>query len=81
MIELYLSTRCPFCQKVLKAAGQMGLKEGKDFKVIDAGPGTPGRDVVLKVGGDTMVPFLIDGDVFMYESDDIIAYMKKKAIQ
>lgn len=78
MIELYLSARCPFCQKVLAAAGKMGLKEGKDFKTIDAAPGTPGAEVVLRVGGDTMVPFLIDGETFMYESDDIIAYMKKE---
>ena len=45
--------------------------------MIDAAPGTPGADVVLSVGGDYMVPFLIDGDHFMYESDDIIEYMKK----
>ncbi len=78
MIELYLSARCPFCQKVLGAVGEMGLKEGKDFTKIDAAPGTPGADVVLRVGGDYMVPFLMDGEYFMYESDDIIAYMKKK---
>ncbi len=78
MIELYLNDRCPFCQKVMAAVGKMGLKEGKDFKVIDAAPGTPGAKVVLRVGGDTMVPFLIDGEIFMYESDDIIAYMENK---
>jgi len=77
MIQLYLSARCPFCQKVLRAAGNLGLKEGKEFEIIEAGPGTPGREVVLRVGGDTMVPFLIDGDIFMYESDDIIVYLEK----
>ena len=78
MIELYLNARCPFCQKVLAAVGKMGLKEGKDFKTINAAPGTPGAEKVLRVGGDTMVPFLIDGEHFMYESDDIIAYMEQK---
>ena len=78
MVELYLNARCPYCQKVLAAVKKFGLKEGEHFSVIDAAPGTPGNDVVLKVGGDTMVPFLIDGDVSMYESDDIIAYMEKK---
>mgnify|MGYP002631132944 CR=1 FL=1 len=77
MIQLYLSAHCPFCQKVLRAAKQLGLKEGKDFSTIDAAPGTPGADVVLSVGGDYMVPFLVDGDYFMYESDDIIEYLKK----
>lgn len=77
MIQLYLSAGCPFCKKVLLAAGQLGLEEGKDFTTIDAAPGTPGRDVVLSVGGKGMVPFLIDGDTSMYESDDIVAYMEK----
>ena len=36
-----------------------------------------GREVVLSVGGKGMVPFLIDGDISMYESDDIVAYLKK----
>ena len=76
MIKLYVSARCPFCQKVLAATHKLGLKEGKDFTTIDAAPGTPGSDVVLKVGGDYMVPFMIDGDLSMYESDDIIAYLK-----
>lgn len=79
MIQLYLSANCPFCRKVLKAADQMGLEEGKNFTIVNAVPGTPGADVVLKVGGDYMVPFLIDGDHFMYESDDIILYLKKNA--
>jgi glutathione S-transferase len=77
MIKLYVSARCPFCQKVLSAAGKIGLKDGKDFTTIDAAPGTPGSEVVVRVGGEYMVPFLIDGDTAMYESDDIIAYLKK----
>jgi glutathione S-transferase len=77
MIQLYLSASCPFCKKVVQAASQFGLQEGKDFATIDAAPGTPGRDVVLSVGGKTMVPFLIDGDTSMYESDDIVAYLKQ----
>ncbi|MCP4339477.1 MAG: glutaredoxin [Desulfobulbaceae bacterium] len=81
MIQLYLSASCPFCKKVVLAASQFGLQEGKDFATIDAAPGTAGREVVLSVGGKTMVPFLIDGDTSMYESDDIVAYLKKKVPQ
>ena len=76
MIELYLRDGCPFCKKVLQAAGEFGLKEGEDFTVIDAAPGTPGREVVLSRGGKAMVPFMIDGDTSMYESGDIIEYLK-----
>ena len=67
---------CPFCDKVENAAVDMGLKKGKDYQIVNAAPMTPGRDVVLKTGGKAMVPFLIDGDTSMYESDDIIAYLK-----
>ena len=71
-----MSDGCPFCRKVVQAARQFGLKEGKDFKLIDAAQGTPGRDVVLSKGGRAMVPFMIDGNISMYESGDIIAYLR-----
>ncbi len=38
-------------------------------------------NVVVRVGGDYMVPFLIDGDTAMYESDDIIVYLKENMSQ
>lgn len=78
MIQLYMRAGCPFCKKVETAAIEIGLVEDKDFQLIDASPFTPGRDVVMKLGGKAMVPFLVDGVVSMYESDDIIAYLKTK---
>jgi len=79
MIHLYISNTCPFCRKVLNAADAMGLKEGIDYTTINSSAGTQGADKVLEVGGTYMVPFLMDGDHFMYESDDIIEYMRKKS--
>ncbi len=78
MIQLYLRFDCPFCTKVLRAAEAMNLTKGVDYEVIDATEGTPGRQVVLDLGGKAMVPFLVDGKTAMYESDDIIAYMREK---
>ncbi len=78
MIQIYVREGCPFCQKVLVAAQQFGLKEGEDYTIVDAAPGTLGRKVVLDVGGKAMVPFLIDGEVSMYESDDIVEYLKNR---
>ncbi|MCK9174043.1 MAG: glutathione S-transferase N-terminal domain-containing protein [Desulforhopalus sp.] len=78
MIKLYLRADCPYCRKVLNAVEKMGLQEQQDYIIIDAQAGTPGRDVVLKTGGKAMVPFLMDGDHSMYESDDIIAWIRKK---
>lgn len=79
MIKLYVRDGCPFCIKVLKAVEKLGLVEGRDLSVVDAGPGTPGREVVVKTGGKAMVPFIIDGEMAMYESDDIIKYFEKIA--
>ena len=76
MIQLYVRAGCPFCKKVEKAAVDLGFVLGTDYELIDAAPNTPGREVVLKVGGKPMVPFLIDGNTSMYESDDIVAYLK-----
>jgi glutathione S-transferase len=78
MVEIYFSGRCPFCIKVVRAAEQMGLVEGEDYRLIEAGPGTAGRQTVIDTGGREMVPFLIDGEVSMYESDDIIAYLRTR---
>ncbi|MEE4314821.1 MAG: glutathione S-transferase N-terminal domain-containing protein [Desulfofustis sp.] len=78
MLELYVRDGCPFCRKVLDAARELGLKEGEDYRVIDAAPNTPGRQTVLEIGGQAMVPFLIDGDRSMYESDDIVDYLRQQ---
>ena len=60
------------------AAAELGLVEGKDFEAIPAGPGTPGRLTVEARGGSQMVPFLVDGQTAMYESDDIIDYLRRR---
>ena len=78
MVEIYYSSRCPFCIKVVKAVEKMGLVEGEDYRLIDAAPGTAGRQTVIDIGGRAMVPFLVDGAVSMYESDDIIAYLRTR---
>lgn len=79
MVEIYFSRQCPFCIKVVKAAEQLGLVEGEDYLLIDAAPGTPGRRIVVETGGREMVPFLVDGELSMYESDDIIDYLRSKS--
>ncbi|MFC1831547.1 glutathione S-transferase N-terminal domain-containing protein [Thermodesulfobacteriota bacterium] len=78
MVELYVTSTCPFCIKVIRAAEAMGLLEGQDYLIVDAGHGTPGRKKVFDTGGKSMVPFLLDGDSWMYESDDIIDYLRDK---
>lgn len=78
MIDLYLQYSCPFCLKVINAIEPMGLAEGQDYQIIRAEMGTMERLKVQQLGGKSMVPFLVDGDHRMYESDDIIKYLREK---
>ncbi len=76
MIQLYIREECPFCQKVLRHIAAAGISD--EVEVVDASAGTAGRKVVLEKGGKGQVPFLVDGELSMYESDDIIAHLKDK---
>lgn len=78
MLRLFLWAGCPYCNKVSKAAEDLGLVAGEDYEWVEAGPGTPGRRTVEQKGGKSMVPFLIDNEVSMYESDDIVSYLQGK---
>lgn len=78
MVKIYQYDACPFCFKVRQSIAQMGLEQGKDYVLIEASHGSQGRKEVLKLGGKGQVPFLVDGDVNMYESDDIICYLANK---
>lgn len=77
MIQLYQFTACPFCYMVTRAIKKMGLKEGQDYELIDAGYGSKGREDVIRIGGQSQVPFMVDGNVKMYESSEIIEYIQK----
>jgi glutathione S-transferase len=77
MIELYQSEGCPFCVKVRIAFEQMGiayLSKSMPLRVSSAF-----KNELIQLGGKSQVPFLVDPErnVKMYESDDIIAYVKE----
>lgn len=78
MIELYQTDYCHYCAKVRTAFQDLGIA----YISHDASPGTKGRERLIELGGKGQVPFLVDaGDpthpVMMYESNDIIEYVKK----
>lgn len=77
MLTLYYMSHCPYCIKVLHAAEELGI----EITLIEANRNTPERDTVEALGGQSMVPFLVDSnvepEVRMYESNDIIAYLKE----
>ncbi|EKS10446.1 glutaredoxin [Leptospira santarosai str. HAI134] len=78
MMKLYQFQSCPYCAYVRNEFRNMGLVIGKDYELVEAGRGTPGREEVVKLGGRSQVPFLVDGDIRMYESKEIVAYTKLK---
>lgn len=72
MIELYTKTGCPYCAKVLKvlAAYQISFEEKN---VSDPSY----ENELIALGGKRQMPFLVDGEVRMYESDDIVTYLEE----
>ncbi|MGV3666033.1 MAG: glutathione S-transferase N-terminal domain-containing protein [Leptospira bouyouniensis] len=78
MIRLYQYDSCPYCYRVRQSIQALGLKEGKDYELVEARNGTKGREEVIRLGGISQVPFLVDGEIKMYESLDIIDYIQNK---
>ena len=76
-MEIFIYETCPFCLKVRDAMKEIGYKEGEDVILVDAHQEN-NKERLLKLGGKIQVPFLVDGNTMMYESDDIIDYLNQK---
>ena len=75
MFDLYISETCPYCRKVINYLDENNIKY---YKKDVSEP--ENLNMLIKLGGKAQVPFLDDkeNDVSMYESDDIINYVKSK---
>ena len=73
MLDLYILETCPYCKKVMKFFDENNIEYNK----INIENKTS-EDTLIRTGGKRQVPFLVDKDrnVQMYESDDIIEYVK-----
>ncbi len=72
MITLYGKTDCGYTEKVIGALDAYGLsfiKKNIKDPVI--------KEELLRLGGKSQVPYLIDGEVGLYESEAIIAYIEE----
>ena len=73
-LELYKMDTCPYCRKVIRAIEDMGRG---DIEMHDINRSPEDRERLIRDGGKLQVPCLfIDGKP-MYESDDIIAWLKE----
>lgn len=72
-LTLFYSNSCPYCSKVLSF-----MKAEKiDLKMKNVQDKTENRQELIKKGGKGQVPALeIDGKI-MYESNDIIKWLKE----
>ncbi len=75
MFDLYMLENCPYCRKV------MDYFDAHDIQYLKKDISNPENlNMLLKLGGKKQVPFLDDkkSNVSMYESDEIINYVKSK---
>jgi len=63
---------------VVSAIEKLGISEGSEYVLRNILKDEKAREKLLDVGGKEQVPFIIDGDVSMYESRDIIGYFERK---
>ena len=69
--QLYYRKACPYCQKVLE------FMEGNGITLDLRDTEQPGnQDDLVRIGGKKQVPCLVMDGKPLYESDDIIAYLR-----
>ena len=73
MIDLFILETCPYCKKVMSYMDENNMKYNK----IDIS-NKASEESLINIGGKRQVPFMVDNDrnVQMYESNDIIEYVK-----
>ena len=74
MLILYTSVSCPFCRKVEAYLTDKGL----EYEARDTRANQVYLDELIEIGGKRQIPYLVDTErgVSMYESEDIIQYIR-----
>ena len=74
MIDLYIMETCPFCRRVMDFMEQTHI----EFNKIDI-TNSENHKRLMEIGGKDQVPFMVDENMKMYESNDIVEYLKSRA--
>ena len=72
-LKLYMFETCPFCRKVLNEIESSGRT---DVELHNIHKSELDRMELISVGGKQQVPCLFIDDKPMYESDDIVAWLR-----
>lgn len=75
-LDLYYYPECPYCQKVLRAMRRLGIEDKITLKNILTSD--EDAETLVRVGGKRQVPCLFVDGVPMYESDDIVAWLRRE---
>lgn len=71
MITLYVKTGCPYCAKALAALATHNVPYEEKNIADDAV-----AEELIARGGKRQVPYMVDGETEMYESDAIVTYVE-----
>ncbi len=74
ILILYYKPTCPYCQKVLKHLDQIG----KTIPLKNINESSEAKEELIHLGGKKQVPCLFIDGVPLYESDDIVRWLKQK---
>lgn len=72
-MQLYVKTGCPFCARVLAVLKEQDIP----YEEKNIGDSATVEELISR-GGKRQVPFLVDGDVSLYESEDIVEYLNER---
>ena len=73
-LTLYHKPACPYCQKVIRF-----MDQNKIFLPLKDTLDNRNREELIKIGGKPQVPCLVIDGKALYESDDIVEWLKKNS--
>ncbi len=77
-LELFYKDSCPFCQKVIRFIDKHELKDKIEF--LDIVKDADAKKRLVDEGGMNQVPCLFVDGKPMYESSDIIEFLKSNLL-
>jgi glutaredoxin 3 len=76
-LELFYFKECPYCQTVLNEIDKLKLK--KTIHFLNTRENISFKERLLKVTGKTQVPCLFIDDKPMFESADIVIWLRENS--
>jgi len=77
-LVLYYYPACPYCRKVTKFIDRNDLDQ---IELKNINQDQKAESELIKVGGKRQVPCLFIDDEPLYESDDIISWLKSNLVE